>query len=250
MKRTTGVLVLFAGLLLFAVTVDSPAQSMDVSGRTNGLRLLGYSLFDEDDFFGGTGGGLSYGIAGYLDIGFDVGMLFGEIEDEPAQESRLTFLLRGLLARQSEGFPFTLAADFNYHFALVQESDYLDDQFDDFELIRTGRGYSLGGGAWRDFWLGRAFAIRTGVGASLEIERYTTDVASAFDEETDPPELARYPIENVDRSIAYEGSLGPVIRPAGGTWVLTTLGTFRYYQDGTMEGGAELGITFIRPPRD
>ena len=107
MKKRFGPIVLLAGALFLLAAQFSIAQSVDVKGRGNALRVLGYSLFDENEGFGGTGAGLAYGIAGHLDIGFDAGMRFGEIEGEDAEESRLTFHFRGLLARQTEGFPIT-----------------------------------------------------------------------------------------------------------------------------------------------
>ena len=250
MKKRFGPIVLLAGALFLLAAQFSIAQSVDVKGRGNALRVLGYSLFDENEGFGGTGAGLAYGIAGHLDIGFDAGMRFGEIEGEDAEESRLTFHFRGLLARQTEGFPITLSLGFDYHFALVQ-SDYLEDRFEDYELLRNGRGYAVSAGLMRDLNFGPAFALRTGLGVRLDVERYTTSVASgvAEDEEDPPPiELGRYPIEELDRTYSYTASLGPVIRPGSGNAVISALGTFRYDQHGEISGGAELGVSFMRRP--
>lgn len=243
------------------------AQSLDTTGRSNGLQVRGYSLFLQEPIFAGTGAGLSYGIGGLLDVGFDAGLLLREIEDKPAEESRLNFLLRGFAVRQSQGFPVSLSLSFTYHFGLVQESDFLDDQFDEYELIRTGRGYSVGTSMWRDFWRRPRFALRAGIGAGLEVERSTTDVASDVEEDdtddtadpdaepdAEPTEqelidqaLAEYPIERIGREIVYEASLGPVFRSADGAYTFSLLGTFRYTQDGELGGSAELAATFSRP---
>ena len=246
MKPTARIAIaLFAAVVLAAaVTPTAEAQSLDVSGRQNGMRLLGYGLFN-DEGLEGTGAGFAYAIAGRLDVGFDAGMFYDEIEGTASEESRINFLLRGLLARQSEGFPFSLSLAFSYYLSRVQ-SDYLEDRFTDFELLRDGRGYTISGGVWRDFHFSPAFAIRTGAGARLGWDRYTTTVASGFDD-TDPPELGRYPTEDQDRTFTYEGSLGPVIRPGAGDYALSVLGTFRYGADGAMAGGVEVGVTFARP---
>jgi hypothetical protein len=246
MKPTARIaIVLFVALVLAAAAAPAAqAQSLDVTDRQNGMRLLGYGLFNEEGLEG-TGAGFAYAIAGRLDVGFDAGMFYGEIEGTASEESRINFLLRGLLARQSEGFPFSLSLGFSYYLSRVQ-SDYLENQFDDFELLRDGRGYTISGGIWRDFHLSPAVAIRTGAGARLGWDRYTTTVASGFDD-TDPPELGRYPTEEQDRTFTYEGSLGPIIRPGAGDHALSALGTFRYSEDGEMAGGVEVGVTFARP---
>jgi hypothetical protein len=238
-------IVLFVALVLAAAAAPAAqAQSLDVSGRQNGMRLLGYGLFNEEGLEG-TGAGFAYAIAGRLDVGFDAGMFYSDIEGTASEESRINFLLRGLLARQSEGFPVSLSLAFSYYLSRVQ-SDYLKNQFDDFELLRDGRGYTISGGIWRDFHLSPAVAIRTGAGARLGWDRYTTTVASGFDDTADP-ELGRYPTEDQDRTFTYEGSLGPVIRPGAGDYALSALGTFRYAADGAVAGGVEVGVTFARP---
>ncbi|NBF39122.1 MAG: hypothetical protein GVY14_01790 [Spirochaetes bacterium] len=223
------------------------AQSLDVSGRQNGLRLLGYGLFN-DEGLEGSGGGFAYAIAGRLDVGFDAGMFYSDLEGTASEESRMNFLLRGLLARQSEGFPFSLSLAFSYYLSRVQ-SDYLENRFTDYELLRDGRGYTISGGVWRDFHFSPAVAIRTGAGARLGWDRYTTALGSSPTESdlAGITELQRYPTEDLDRSFTYEGSLGPVIRPGAGDYVLSALGTFRYGADGAVAGGVEVGVTFARP---
>ncbi|MFW5797925.1 MAG: hypothetical protein ACOCXE_05385, partial [Spirochaetota bacterium] len=146
MKPTARIaLVLFAAVVLSAaVAPTTDAQSLDVTDRQNGMRLLGYGLFNEDGLEG-TGAGFAYAIAGRLDVGFDAGMFYSDIEGIASEESRINFLLRGLLARQSEGFPASLSLAFSYYLSRVQ-SEYLINQFEDFELLRDGRGYTISGG--------------------------------------------------------------------------------------------------------
>lgn len=230
---------------LGVVAAQSWAQSLDVSGRANGMRLSGYSVWDEEDGFRGTGAGLAYGIGGRLDVGFDVGMLYDEIESTSSEESRITFLLRGVPARQSEDFPLSLTFGFAYHFGVV-ESDYLSAVIEDYELQRESRGYTISGGVWRDFALVPGLALRAGAGARFALQRYTTDLASSFDEDNPPTGAERFPTEDISRDFLYEGSLGPVVHPRGTRSVISALGTFRYASDGDISGMAELGVTFVR----
>lgn len=246
MKPTTRIAILLFVVLVVgaAVAPTTEAQSLDVTDRQNGMRLLGYGLFNEDGLEG-TGAGFAFAIAGRLDVGFDAGMFYSDIEGTASEESRINFLLRGLLARQSEDFPASLSLAFSYYLSRVQ-SEYLINQFEDFELLRDGRGYTISGGVWRDFHLSPAVDIRSGAGARLGWDAYTTTVASGFDD-TDPAELGRYPTEELERTYTYEGFLGPVIRPGAGDYALSALGTFRYGADGAVAGGAEVGVTFARP---
>ncbi len=249
MKPTARIAIVLVAALVLAAAVapTAEAQSLDVTARQNGMRLLGYGLFN-DEGLEGTGAGFAYAIAGRLDVGFDAGMFYDEIEGTASEESRINFLLRGLLARQSEGFPFSLSLAFSYYLSRVQ-SDYLENRFEDYELLRDGRGYTISGGVWRDFHFSQAFAIRTGAGARLGWNRYTTTLSSSATETdlTTITELQRYPTEDLDRTFTYEGSLGPVIRPGAGDYALSALGTFRYGADGAMAGGVKLGVTFARP---
>lgn len=248
MNTVTRRVFVWAVVVLLVTAGRAGAQSMDVTGRANGLRLGGYSLWEEDSYHG-SGAGFAYGIAGLLDVGFDVGVLYDELEGVDAQESRMTFLLRGLLARQTQGFPISVTLDFTYHFSVVQ-SDYLQEQFTDFDLQRDGRGYSVGGAAWRDFWLLQITGVRIGAGARMRVERYTTRVASGFDPDsdaavTDP--LTRYPKEEMSRRFGYELSAGPLFRLPNGNFVLSGLVTVRHSQENDVSALGEVGVTFLRP---
>lgn len=234
---------LAVGLLVFSA-VSAHAQSLDLTNRDNGLRLAGSTMWD-DKGYRSSGVGFAYGIGGRLDIGFDIGLLDDEIQDEHSQETRLSLLLRGVFARQSEGFPVSLTLGLNYHFSLV-ESEYLDERFDDYDLLREGRGYAVSGGVWRDFSLGSSVDLRSGLGARFDVERYTTSVSSSL-EESATGAITRYPVEDVDRAFSYTAAIGPVIRPPAGTYVLNLLATAHVSQAGEFSGGgAQLGVTFVR----
>ncbi|MFP4068379.1 MAG: hypothetical protein ACLFS5_12880, partial [Spirochaetaceae bacterium] len=118
MNRSRCVVVSVAFVLVFLATGGGAvrAQSIDVPGRENALQLFGYGLVDETGFRG-SGVGFGYGIGGLLDVGFDFGLLYGEIDGTDAEESRFTFLLRGLFARQNQGFPVTIDLGFAYHYS-------------------------------------------------------------------------------------------------------------------------------------
>lgn len=220
------------------------AQSIDVPNRENALRLLGYGLADESGF-AGSGVGIGYGIGGLLDVGFDFGLLYGDIEDTAAEEARFTFLLRGLIARQAAGSPATLFLGFNYHYSIVQ-SDYLTEQLEDTDLLRDGRGYSVIGSMWRDFALSSALAIRTGLSGIFTMERYTTYLAGTVDDEEASPEAAGYPSEERERTFTYTASMGPVIRPHRDRYAISAIAAVGYDHNAALTGNVELGVTFVR----
>jgi hypothetical protein len=240
-------MIALLALSLSVAATQAGAQSLDVTDRSNGMRLSGYSMWDDRDGFRGTGAGVAYGIGGRLDVGFDVGVLYDDIESTSSEESRITFRLRGVPARQSDDFPLSLTFGFTYHFGLV-ESDYFSEVIAGYELQRQSRGYTVRGGAWRDFALFPGLAIRTGAGARFALQRYTTDLASSFDEDNPPAGADRYPTEDISRDFLYEGSIGPVVHLPGAPSVISVLGTLRYDHGGNVSGIAEVGVTFIRAP--
>ena len=246
MRRTAPITVLSVLLVLAATVHGTYAQSIDLEGNSHALNVRGSSDWTTDGF-GRADLGFGVGIAGRLDIGFGVATIHNEIEETDAQETRLTFLMRGLVARQSEGFPVSIALAFSYYFSQVR-SDYLDTAIEGFQLLRSGRGYTVGGEIIRDFHLSPRFALRSGIGGGFVTDRSTTTVASAFDPDVDttPPELTRYPVEEIETELRYSATFGPVFRSEDRRTVTSILAVFRGDEDVDLSGALELGVTFAR----
>lgn len=246
MKHTTraslSTVLVTAAVLLMAPPVT--AQSLDAPSRQNALTFTGGSAFNDTGFVRGDAG-FAFGFAGYLDVGFGVVTILDELESTDAQEMRLTFSMRGLVARQQDGFPLTLALAIRYYFAQVN-SNYLDNAFPGFDLLRSGRGYAIGPEIRRDFFLAPRVSLRSGIAGGYAVDRYTTTLSSGFDATTDPAGLAAYPVEDLTTGLTYSATLGPVITSKNGRGITSILLVFRGNQNFDLSGALELGFTLLR----